>query len=181
MKEFLFSLLFFVGVCATVTAQWELKSKRDVAFTIDGPLGIDVNGTMQFADWKMEFEPGVNPHIDIAVSLKAESINTSNSKRDKHIKNAPYFETSKYPYLIFRGNTLKAGLKGAYILEGDLTIKGITKKIFIPFAFSYKENDGFISGSVVLNRLDFAVGEKSIGIGNEVRINIELPVKRLIM
>jgi polyisoprenoid-binding protein YceI len=177
MKQLIF-VLFFVAWASSSFAQWTLKEKDLVNFTIDGPLGIDVDGTMQISSWKLIFEPSLNASFEVEIILNAASVFTGNSKRDKHIKDAPYFEVGKYPRIEFKSKNVKQGLKGAFLLEGDLKMKETTQKISIPFSFTYKGNDGFIAGTVTINRLDYNIGGKSLGMGNDVKIKIELPVKR---
>lgn len=63
----------------------------------------------------------------IGFKIKAESINTSNAKRDGHLKSPDFFDVAKYPEATFVSKTIKPAGKDKYILEGDLTIHGQTK------------------------------------------------------
>ena len=64
------------------------------------------------------------------------------------------------------------------IVKGDLTIKGITKPIELEYEFGGiskgdVEKIGFnLSGKI--DRTEFDVGEKSLAIGNEVKLDIEI-------
>jgi len=60
-----------------------------------------------------------------------------------------------------------------YIGNFSLTIKGITKGISVPFTFSVMNNVYALKGAFSINRLDFKLGEKSIILSNNVKINIE--------
>ncbi|HWY09908.1 MAG TPA: YceI family protein [Bacteroidia bacterium] len=71
-----------------------------------------------FTDSKIEFSVDVN------------SINTDDEKRDGHLKSPDFFDAEKFPKMIFKANSMKAGkVKGTYDLEGDLTMHGVTKKV----------------------------------------------------
>lgn len=71
-----------------------------------------------FTDAKIEFSVDVN------------SINTDDEKRDGHLKSADFFDVEKFPKMVFKASSMKAGkVKGTYDLEGDLTMHGVTKKV----------------------------------------------------
>jgi polyisoprenoid-binding protein YceI len=66
--------------------------------------------------------------IDFTVDVS--SINTDDEKRDAHLKSDDFFNAEKFPKMIFKGQSMKAGkVKGTYILTGDLTIRDVTKKV----------------------------------------------------
>ncbi len=71
-----------------------------------------------FTDSKIEFSVDVN------------SINTDDEKRDGHLKSPDFFDAEKFPKMIFKASSMKAGkTKGTYDLEGDFTMHGVTKKV----------------------------------------------------
>lgn len=76
--------------------------------TIDAPENFDAA--------KIAFEADIN------------SINTNNEQRDGHLKGADFFDAEKFPKLSFSSvNFTKDG--GSYTLEGDLTIKGVSRRV----------------------------------------------------
>ncbi len=73
---------------------------------------------MDFTDAKIEFNADVN------------SINTDDEKRDGHLKSGDFFDAASHPKITFKATSMKPGkVKTTYILEGDLTMKGVTKKV----------------------------------------------------
>jgi len=63
-----------------------------------------------------------------------DSITTGNEQRDTHLKSADFFAADQHPQLKFIGKKLeKSG--NAYKLEGDLTIRDITKPITLDVEF----------------------------------------------
>lgn len=71
----------------------------------------------------------------VTASVDLSSINTGQEQRDAHIRSADFFEVEKYPEMTFVSTGVKSGEEG-FILEGDLTLKGITK----PVAFNLEVN-----------------------------------------
>jgi polyisoprenoid-binding protein YceI len=64
----------------------------------------------------------------VSFTVKTDSISTNNAKRDAHLKSADFFDAQKYPEAKFVSTGLKSKGKDSYVLDGDLTIHGVTKK-----------------------------------------------------
>ena len=64
----------------------------------------------------------------VTASVDLSSINTGQEQRDAHIRSADFFEVEKYPEMTFVSTAVKTAEEG-YVLEGDLTLKGITRAV----------------------------------------------------
>src|SRR6185369_9729049 len=65
------------------------------------------------------------------------SISTGDDQRDGHLKSPDFFDVENHKEITFTGNTYeKTSTEGKYILWGDLTIKGITKRIKLDVEFA---------------------------------------------
>ena len=60
--------------------------------------------------------------------MQIDSIDTSDKKRDAHLKSPDFFDAAKFPLMTFKSSTV-TGTPESFKLEGDLTIKGVTKKV----------------------------------------------------
>lgn len=80
---------------------------------------VNSKSEMDFTDAKIEFS------ADVA------SINTEDEKRDGHLKSPDFFDAEKYPKITFKSTSMKPSAKSktTYILTGDLTMHGVTKKV----------------------------------------------------
>jgi polyisoprenoid-binding protein YceI len=123
--------------------------------------------------------------------IDAASVDTNNADRDTHIRGADFFDVTNHPQISFVSNTVENVDKdGSYELWGELTIKGITKKIKLDVEFGGvikdpwgNEKAGFtINGSV--NRKDWglnwnaALETGGILVGEEVKISCEIQLMR---
>jgi polyisoprenoid-binding protein YceI len=95
-------------------------------------------------------------------SIKVASIDTDNEKRDDHLRSADFFDAAKYPEITFA--TKKIVKKGEDLVAvGDLTIKGVTKEVEIPFKVLGVITDPMgnkrlgLEASLTINRQDFGV------------------------
>ena len=94
------------------------------------------------------------------VTIDANSIDTNNEKRDGHLRTADFFDAEQYPAITFKNASLE---QNGTVIAGDLTIKGVTKRINIPVEISgpvagpQGGNVIGISGETTINRQDFGV------------------------
>lgn len=125
-----------------------------------------------------------------SVEFKANvaSIDTGVAARDNHLRTADFFEVEKHPSLTFKSTRVERKGKDAYVLHGDLSLKGVTKPVQLPFKLTGaikdpRGNTRFgVEAQTKINRRDFGInfgGPLSAGglqIGDEVSIKLNLEV-----
>ena len=57
------------------------------------------------------------------ITIKADSIDTNNAKRDEHLRSPDFFNTKQFPTLSFRSTAVKA-IKDGFQVTGDMTMHG---------------------------------------------------------
>jgi polyisoprenoid-binding protein YceI len=99
----------------------------------------------------------------IDVVIKATSIDTRNEQRDAHIRSNDFLAPDDYPEITFHSTSTKVVDGDTLEVTGDLTVRGVTRSVTIPFSFEGAAVDPFgnhrvgFEGSVVINRKDFGV------------------------
>ena len=68
-------------------------------------------------------------------SADVDSINTNQPDRDNHLKSADFFDAAGHPKLTFRSTGVKKIGRSGFVLTGDLTIRGTTRKIELEAEF----------------------------------------------
>lgn len=86
----------------------------------------DVSGTIEVAD---------NP-LDSAVSVTTQiaSVTTGAADRDGHVVSPDFFDVDNHPEMTFVSTGVRSN-GDAWTLDGDLTIKGVTKPVAFDFDF----------------------------------------------
>jgi polyisoprenoid-binding protein YceI len=113
-----------------------------------------------------------------SLSIKSESVDTNNSKRDDHLRSPDFFNVKQFPTISFTSTSVKP-IDGGYEVTGELTIHGATK----PVTFSLKggasaelpkgvSRTGFSTSQIVVKRSDFGVGKPMPILGDEVYVSI---------
>jgi polyisoprenoid-binding protein YceI len=107
---------------------------------------------------------GANPANSTAqVTIKAGSIDTRNDQRDEHLRNNDFLDVASYPEITFVSTGVRQTADTDFELTGDLTIKGVTNSVTIPFTFEGSATDPFgnlrvgFEGSATINRKDYGV------------------------
>lgn len=89
-------------------------------------------------------------------SLDATSIDTKNEKRDKHLRSEDFLFVERYPKITFVSmDIIKDG--SSYAVQGDLEIRGVTKRVTIPVTVEQRPDEMVVQGRISLNRQDFGV------------------------
>jgi polyisoprenoid-binding protein YceI len=98
----------------------------------------------------------------VEFSAKVTSIDTGVEGRDRHLRTADFFEVEKFPEMTFKSTKIERKGK-SYILHGDLTIKGVTKLVSLPFTITGAIKDGRgntrigIAAQTKIDRRDFSI------------------------
>jgi polyisoprenoid-binding protein YceI len=99
----------------------------------------------------------------VTAEVDANSVDTGNEQREAHIKAADFFDVAQFPTATFVSTGVRPD-KDDYVLEGDFTLKGVTKPVAMTLVFNGVNpgmGRGEVAGfeaSVVLSRKDFGVG-----------------------
>jgi len=116
-----------------------------------------------------EFEgSGVVDGTDLASSqvtltIQATSIDTRNEQRDAHLRSNDFLAMDEFPQITFVSTGFSQTGPTSLDLIGDLTVKGVTNSVTVPFEFEGAATDPFgnlrvgFEGSVTINRKDFGI------------------------
>lgn len=99
----------------------------------------------------------------VSVKIKTESIDTRNEQRDAHLRSNDFLDIPNHPEITFVSTAARQVDETTFELTGDLTIKGVTKQVTIPFTFEGAATDPFgnhrvgFEGSVTISRADYGI------------------------
>lgn len=152
-----------------------LNEETAITFNIKN-FGLKVEGSFSRLDGNIIFDEYRPTSSSFDVRLPANSINTNNKARDKHLRSEDYFEVDKYPFIIFKSNTIVKS-ENKYEVKGKLTIKNTTKDVSIPFTYKNVEGVSEFTGQLKLDRRDYGVGKSSWVLSDEVNIQLKVITK----
>ena len=145
-----------------LTGTWDIDPVHsDVSFTVRHMMVSKVRGRLGTFSGEIVTAPAFTDST-VTATVDASSIDTGNAQRDGHVRSADFFEVETHPTWAFRSTAIRAD-GDEYSLDGELTIKGVTR----PGSFALEVN-GFgpdayggtragFSATTTINRNDFGV------------------------
>jgi polyisoprenoid-binding protein YceI len=175
MKK-LFLLLFvsgFVFFCIG-QAYTPVDKGSKVKFNIKN-FGINTGGTFEGLSGSIVYDANNPTAGSFSVTVNANTVDTDNGGRDKHLRKAEYFDVEKYPKISFVSTKItKTNTAGYLYMFGKLTIKGVTKEISFPFTANAKDGGYLFEGNFKINRRDFGVGGSSNTMGDNLTVTLSV-------
>lgn len=99
----------------------------------------------------------------VEVTIQTASVDTNHAERDKHLRQADFFDVKKFPEAKFISTAFAEGTDGKAVLTGDLSLHGVTKSINIDVSHTGHGPDPWggyrrgLMGSVKLTLADFGI------------------------
>ncbi len=166
-------LLFIVGLFSAnfVGAQAWRATTTAIGFTAK-MLGVRVDGKFKGFQGNIIFDANNLNNATISGSVDAATIDTDNNLRNTHVKEKKeFFEVVKFPKLKMESTKIeKSG--SAYIGTFNFTVKTITKTLKIPFTVDISGDKAVFKGNAKINRKDWGIGGNTLGMSNDVTLNI---------
>ena len=175
MKKIFFVLILLISIPTFVSAQnWKVYSS-EISFQIKN-AGLTVTGRFSGLKTDLIFNPADLAKSSLSASVEVATIKTGIDKRDRDLLEEKYFNTDKYKLIEVKSTKLyKRGAQYAGMF--NVTIKGVTKQVEIPFEFTSSGNDGTFKGSFQINRRDYGVGGSSMMMSDNLTVNILVKAK----
>jgi len=117
----------------------------------------------------------------VNITIETNSVSTGSALFNQHIQGEDFLDTAKYPTVTFKSTKVNFDGDKPVSIEGDLTIKGITKRVTLtvtrflaaPHPIQKKDTIGADAYTIV-KRTDFNMGKYAPAVSDEVRIDIAI-------
>jgi polyisoprenoid-binding protein YceI len=167
-------------------ANWNLDTTHsEVGFKVKHLMINNVKG--QFKTFNVEVQGDSDDFKSSKITFTADisSIDTNNEQRDQHLKSADFFDAEKFPKITFQSTKFDGS-----VLEGNLTIKDVTKPVKLDVDFGGIAKDpwgntkaGFsVNGKI--NRKDWglnwnaALETGGVLVGEEINIAADIQLAK---
>ncbi len=146
-----------------------------VISTVEGKFD-KYDGSIELAD---KFEKS-----KVSVNIDMSSIDTGVAKRDDHLRSPDFFDVAKHPSMKFESLSI-SGNSEKFKVTGNLTIKGVTRKVVLDGKYLGTVKDGYgndkaaFQAKTKINRKDFGLTwnqmvEAGPAVGDEVTIDLRI-------
>lgn len=158
----------------------------EIGFKVKHMMFTNVSGKFNLFDATIENEDDHFETSKINFSAEVNSIDTNNSDRDNHLRSADFFDTDNFAKLTFVSTSISKVNEGNYIINGDLTIKDVTKSISLETEYSglmkdpWRNTKAGLSVNGKINRKEFgltwnaALETGGVLVGEEIKLVAEI-------
>jgi polyisoprenoid-binding protein YceI len=175
----------FEGLQIPVAGTYALDAAhKRVGFVARHLMVSKVRG--QFAEATATITVAEDPlQSSVTASITTASIETGQTDRDNHLRSGDFFESEKYPTMDFRSTGVKSHAGAEFVLDGELTIKGVTKPVELVVEFEGATVSPFgkavfgFSAHAEIDREDWgltwnmALESGGVMVGKKIKIEIE--------
>jgi polyisoprenoid-binding protein YceI len=145
-----------------VAGKWSIDPVHsEVGFSVRHMMVSKVRG--RFTEFSGELVTGERPEdSSVTAEISLSSINTGQEQRDAHIRSADFFEVETFPTMTYRSTGVRVE-DGDFVLDGDLTLKGVTKNVPLRLELNGFGPDAYggtragFTATAEINRRDFNV------------------------
>ncbi|MFF2344907.1 YceI family protein [Pseudarthrobacter sp. NPDC058119] len=167
------------------TGTWTLdNSHSEIGFTVRHAGISKVRGQFKEAEATLDLADNV-ADSKVNATIKTASFDSGDVNRDGHVRGEDFFDVENFPEISFVSNAIVP--KGdAYELQGDLTIKGVTRPVALETELHGVAVDPFgntragLTAETTISRKDFGLTWNAVLeaggvlVSDKVAINLEL-------
>jgi polyisoprenoid-binding protein YceI len=177
-------LCLFAGVPALVQAQAPVFEITPQVSTIkfDVEASIAIKGTFDKWDATLTFTSTDVTKGILEIRIQADSVDTGSGMKNGKLKSKNFFDVKQNPLITFKSTKIAQTGPETFEVDGDFTIRGVTKPEKLLLAVSGKgTSSGEIKGTMALDRKDYGMnkGIPLVKIANRVEVIVELQVRRI--
>ncbi len=154
-------LLLATAVFATAAQAQQrlLPQQSEVSFT-SRQMGVPVDGKFtRFATPVMDFNPKNPAASKMSITVDLASVSIGTKETEAELAKPGWFDTSKFPQATFTSTSVKALGGNRFEVAGNLAIKGASRPVTLPVTLTQAGDVTTATGSFLLKRLDFKIGD----------------------
>lgn len=175
MRKFGFCILAFFWVFSLSAQKYlPVENGSDINFSIKN-FGFTVNGSFSGIRGNIQFNPSNLGNSRFEMSVDATTIYTSKKSRDITLREKDYFFTEKFAAIYLTSTSItRSNHDGYYLFDGELYIKGISKRISFEFSAKPAISGYIFKGDFEVTRSDFRIGSNSITLADQVFVSLNI-------
>ncbi len=159
-----------------------VPAQSEVAF-VTKQMGVPVDGKFKKFDAQINLDPKKPEAGSVAFSIDTGSASLGVPESDAEMPKAGWFNVAKFPQATFKSTAIKGLGNGKFEVAGKLDIKGSTRDIVVPVQITQANGQSTATGSFVIKRLDFKIGEAewtdTTVVANDVTVKFKLALTGL--
>ena len=155
-----------------------------VGFSVKHMMVSTVRGQFKRYRGTIQLDPTEFTRSTFEGEIDVASVETGNAQRDDHLRTGDFFDAPNHPKITFKSTRVEAKGDGEYVVQGDLTIRGVTKPVELEVEFHGTSKNPWgktvagLSARATINRKDFGVSYNAVletgGVAVSEKVKIEI-------
>ena len=109
---------------------WKIDPQHSLAsFRVKHMMVSHVTGSFSGIKGELRFDPANPSAASVEAAIDASTVETREAQRDAHLRSADFLDVEHYPTMSFRSTRVQPAGEGELTVEGDLTIRGVTRPV----------------------------------------------------
>jgi polyisoprenoid-binding protein YceI len=154
--------------------------QSSIQFDVESSVAI--KGTFNKWDASLTFQSRELSTAVLDIKIEADSVDTGSGMKNGKLRGKDFFNAKEAPYITFHSTKVTQTGPTTFEVEGDFTIRGVTKKEKLVVQDEGKgSTNGTIIGTMAFDRKEYGMnsGIPFIRIANRVQVNVNLKWKRV--
>ena len=175
-----------VQIPGYVVGTWDIDAAHStVGFSVRHMMVSKVRG--YFREFSGVLVTAEDPtQSSVTATINMDSIDTRQEQRDAHIRSADFFDVENNPYMTFRSTGVRTEDGADWLLDGELTLKGITRPVTLELELNGFGPDAYggtragFSAKTEISRKEFGVDIDmpmdggGVVVGDKVTVELEI-------
>ncbi len=163
-KRIIMTALFAAAALPVAANEFTIDSVHSsVGFEVEHMVVSTVRGSFNEFEGTIYLDDQDLTKSSVEVTIDAASIFTANEQRDDHLRSADFFDVENHPKITFKSGSIKKD--GArYVAVGNLSIRGNTRLVELPFAVKGPINDPWGNRRIGVEIEPITIDRKEFGL-----------------
>jgi polyisoprenoid-binding protein YceI len=175
-----FAVLSSAGPAQEVPVFQIVPTESSIRFDVES--SVSIKGTFDRWDATLTFtSPDVTTGV-AKVRIQAASVDTGNSMKNATLRGEDFLDVNRNPLITFRSTKTVQSGPDTFELDGDFTIRGVTRSEKLTLVVSGKETGvAQVTGTLYFNRRNYGMDSDIpfIKIADRIEVNVALRAKRI--
>jgi polyisoprenoid-binding protein YceI len=166
-----------LGLCLVAagqaSAQNVVPAQSEIAF-VSRQMGVPIEGRFKTFGAQIAFDPRRPEAGTVSLTVAMASAAFGAHEAEVEVAKPAWFDVARFPQATYQSTAIKPAGAGRFEVTGKLTLKGTTQELTVPVTITQSGTTGSASGSFVLKRLDFRIGDGEWAdtsmVANEVQV-----------
>lgn len=166
------ALTLVAGNALAATPAWRADMAASRINFTGAMNGQAFHGSFGRWDLQIAFDPKNLAASHVVATFDTGSARSGDQTRDEALPTSDWFAVKSFPKATFVSRKIVANGPGRYVAQGDLTLRGVTRPVSLPFALAITGDTAKMTGAVTLDRSAFGVGQGQWKGGEPVSLKV---------